>query len=377
MASAFTSPLTLLAAACAIVIGCSSRADVAEGGSGHAQFVYVSGYSPTISCFTLDAAAGTLTPLSTSPGGKNPSFLAWSPNHRFVYALNESDPTGRILSFSVNPETGALTKLNDETAGGKGTCHLSVHPSGKWLATANYGSGHVAILPIKDDGSLGAPVDVELPGKNAHEALWDDSGAYLFVPCLGSDWIAQYRFDAKTGMLTPNQPASVSTDKGAGPRHLAFNPKRTFAYGINELNGSLTTYTYDAARGTLAPIDVVTTLPAEFKASGKRNNTAEIAVVGSGKFLYASNRGHDSLVIYRLDPVSGKPTFIAYENGGGYVKEPRHFSIDPSQSLVLVASQRADHVTLYRIDQEQGTLTKVSTVTVPPGPSFVATMSAP
>jgi 6-phosphogluconolactonase len=377
MRSALTTTLSLLVTACTIVIGCSSRGDVAEGDTGRKQFVYVSGYSPTISCFTLDAAAGTLTPASTSPGGKNPSFLAWSPDHRFVYALNEADPTGRVLSFSVNPENGALTKINDAGAAGKGTCHLSVHPSGKWLATANYGSGHVGILPIKPDGSLGEAIDTELPGKNAHEALWDDTGAFLFVPCLGSDHIAQYRFNAISGQLTPNDPASVATDKGAGPRHLCFNPKRTFAYGINELNGTISTYTYDAAKGLLTAIDVVATLPADFKASGKRNNTAEIVVLGSGKFLYGSNRGHDSIAIYRLDPVSGKPTFLSYENGGGDVKEPRHFSIDPSQHLALIASQKADHVTLFRIDPEQGTLSKISTIPVPPGPSFIATMSAP
>ncbi len=340
-------------------------------------FVYVSGYAPAISCFTLDTASGTLTPASSSPGGTNPSFLAWSADHRFMYALNESDPMGKIASFKIDPVNGSLTRINDASAAGKGTCHLAVHPGGKWLATANYGSGHVGILPIKPDGSVGEPVDTELPGKNAHQALWDDSGAFLFVPCLGSDYIYQYRFDAATGKLTPNEPATVATQPGAGPRHLAFNPKRTFAYGINELGSTITTYTYDAAKGLLSAVNVVTTLPANFASSGVRNSTAEIQVAASGNFLYGSNRGHNSIAIYRLDPASGLPTFMNYETGGGDIKIPRHFSFDATGTLALVASQNGNCVTIFKVDPAAGTLSKVTTLPVAAGPSFVAAMPAP
>jgi 6-phosphogluconolactonase len=363
----FTAMLT----AWALVIGGVMSA--AEG----RVFVYVSGYAPEIACFTLDSASGTLTPSSTSPGGSNPSFLAWSADHRFVYAINEINPAGRVVSFSVNPVQGALTRINDAASAGSGPCHLAVHPGGRWLATANYTSGHVGILPIRADGSVGEPVVTELAGKNAHEAVWDEGGTFLFVPCAGSDAIAQYRFDPMTGALTHNQPASVTTGSGAGPRHLVFNPTHTFAYGINEQGGTITTYAYSAARGVLTAVNVVSTLPAGFSATAGANSTAEIQIAMSGAFLYGSNRGHDSIAIFALDAVSGLPTLIAHETGGGVIRVPRHFSIDGTGSIAFVANQGSNSVTIFRIDPRTGTLHCISTLPVGAGPSFVAAMPAP
>ena len=148
-----------------------------------APLVFVSGYGPDIICYALDSAAGSLSELSRSPGGSRPSYLAWSPNHQYLYAVNEVNGMGKVLSFSITKANGALSPLTEGSSGGSGPCHVSVHPSGKWVFSANYGSGHVAVLPVQADGGVSNPVDVQLAGKNAHMVITDASGKLVFVPC--------------------------------------------------------------------------------------------------------------------------------------------------------------------------------------------------
>jgi 6-phosphogluconolactonase len=205
-------------------------------------------------------------------------------------------------------------------------------------------------------------------------AITDKAGKFLFVPCLGSDHIAVYRIDATSGKLSPNSQATVPLAKGAGPRHLAFAPDERRAYVINELNATLTSFAFDAATGVFSAPATVSTLPAGF--SGK-NSCAHVVVSPDGASLYGSNRGHDSLVICRIDPASGALTVAGHETGGGEIKTPRNFTLDPSGTLALVASQGSDLVTVFRVDAATGKLERLGSQKVGPKPSFVGVMPRP
>ena len=210
--------------------------------------------------------------------------------------------------------------------------------------------------------------------KNAHETLCDPTGNFVFVAFLGSNYVAQYRFDAATGTLTPNDPAVVKLPDGAGPRHLAFAPSLKFAYVINELGGTLSRLAYDATTGLLSAPVTVSTLPAGF--SG-RNSTAEVCVSPDGAHVYGTNRGHDSVAIFAVAAATGELTPAGHETAGGEIKQPRGFTIDPSGRFAYVASQKADYVTSFSIDAKTGAFTKLATTKVPAGPAFVGVMPAP
>ena len=337
-------------------------------------FVYVAGYDNTVSCFGLDMATGMLQPISTSDGGKNPTYMAWHPNHKFMYAANEIG-AGRVSAFSINPKDGALTKINDASSAGDGPCHVSVHPSGKWVFAANYGSGTIGVLPVKPDGSVGEPLEKIKPGLHAHLMISDPSGHFVFVPCLGSDYVAQYIFDDATGQLKPNTPATAPTAKGAGPRHLVVHPSGRFAYLIDEQGSTVDSFLYDSASGTLSAPETLSTLPAGTNPKG--NSTAHILTSPSGHFVYGSNRGHDSIVIYSVNPDTGRLSLVGEETGGNEIKVPRDFTLDPSGKFMLVANQNANTVIVFRCDAAHGTLEKLSTIKVPPKPAFVGVMSVP
>ncbi len=361
MTSILRRPLHLLLTAVATLTGTIAHA-------GEAPFVFVSGYGPEIICYSLDAAAGALTEVSRSPGGTNPSFLAWSPDHQHLYAVNEGGG-GKVVSFTIAASDGKLTKTGEGATGGQGPCHVSVHPSGKWVFAANYGSGHVAVLPVQADGSVKDPVDVQLAGKNAHMAITDPAGKLLLVPCLGSDHLAVYGIAATTGKLTPV--ATVPLAKGAGPRHAAFSADQKHLYVINELNSTLTAFACDLAKGTFSELGTVPTLPAGF--TGK-NSCAHIVIAPDGKTLYGSNRGHNSLVICRIDAATGKLTVVGHETAGGEINTPRNFTLTPDGTLALVASQKGDLVSILKVDPATGLMTRIGSQKVGPGPSFVGVM---
>lgn len=329
--------------------------------------VYVSGYHDMVSCFALDRAVGALTLRSSSAAGPKPAYLAWHPSREFLYAANEVSP-GRISAYAIDAQDGRLTRLNDESSAGDGPCHLSVHSGGRWVFAANYGSGTVGVLPVRPDGGVDEPLPPVVPGRNAHQILCDASGAHVFVPCLGSDWIAQYRFDAATGTLTPNTPATVRTAAGAGPRHLAFHPSGRLACLINERGNTLTSLSYDAALGRLTPIETHSTLPDDCTV---KSATAHVLFDPSGRFVYGSNRGHDSLVIFAIDAATGRLRLIGHEQGGGGMACPRDFAIDDDGQFLLAASQQDNRVTVFRREAGTGALLRVSTTRVPPGPAFI------
>ena len=341
-------------------------------------FVYVSGYRPEITIFRLDTAAGTLVPAGRMANvGQDPSFLAVDPTSKFLFAVNETDP-GRVRSFAINQATGALTPINDVPSAGSITAHLSTDRSGRWLLVANYGDlkqGTIASIPIGADGRLGPAVDTREfgVGSMAHQIRSDPGNRFVYVPLKGGPAVAQLVFDAATGRMKPNVPPQVAAAAGAGPRHMDFHPNGRFAYVINELDLTMTAYAYDAKTGLLRELQILPTLPPAADKVGA--SAADVHVHGTGRFLYGSNRGHDSIVIFRLGE-DGRMTLVGHESRG--IKRPRNFTIDPTGTLMLVANQDAANVTIYRIDQNKGTLEPVGSP-IPAGanPSFVGVVMLP
>jgi 6-phosphogluconolactonase len=360
----FRHPLHLLLSA-AVTVG------AAFGSAAHAAdpVVFVSGYGPEIISYTLDGS-GKLTEVARAPGGKNPSFLAWSPDHKNLYAVNEGDGGGKVVSFAIDA-AGKLTKTGEGSMGAAGSaCHVSVHPSGKWVFTASYGSGHVTVMPVKADGSIGDAVDVQMAGKNAHQTVPNKAGSLLFVPTLGIDQVQVYRVDAEKGKLT--QVTSIPLAAKAGPRHCALSADEKFLYVINEYGDSITTFRDDGKVG-FKDLGTVSTLPADYPAADK-NSCAHIVISPDGKTIYGSNRGHNSLAIFRVSEEGAKLTPVGHETAGGEISTPRNFSLTPDGSLALVASQKTGIVSILKVDPATGLMTKVGTQQVGPGPSFVGVM---
>jgi 6-phosphogluconolactonase len=363
----------LFTSACA-AYGQSGRASLAEAkpkGKG-TLMVYIGTYTTTkskgIYIFRLDPATGELTEAGVSPEVANPSFVTIHPNHRFLYAVNEVDnfdgtKSGAVSAFSIDPATGGLTLLNQKSSHGDGPCHVSVDHSGKNVLVANYGAGSIASLPILADGKLGeATCTVQHEGSSvnksrqegphAHSIYPDPAGHYVLTADLGLDKVFIYRYDAAKGVLTASSPAYTATEPGAGPRHIAFYPKGHYAYVINEMGNTVVANTYDPHTGLMTPLQSVPTLPADFTGD---NTTAEIAIHPSGKFLYGSNRGHDSIAIFTIDPETGKLTAAGHQPTQG--KTPRNFAIDPTGQFLIAANQNSDNVVVFRIDQQTGQLT--------------------
>jgi 6-phosphogluconolactonase len=344
-------------------------------------FVYVAGYRPEITIFRLDTARGALVPAGRATNvGEAPSFLAFDPAAKFLFAANETDP-GRVRSFAINQTTGALTAINDVPAMGSTTAHLSTDGTGRWLLVANYGSdgidpalgplkqGTIASVPIGADGRLSPAVDTREFGLGAmaHQIRSDPGNRFVYVPLKGGPAVAQLVFDPVTGRLKPNVPPQVAAAAGAGPRHIDFHPNGRFAYVINELDLTMTAYAYDGKTGLLRELQIAPTLPAAADKVGASG--ADVHVHRTGRFLYGSNRGHDSIVIYRLAD-DGRMTLVGHETRG--IKRPRNFTIDPTGTLMLVANQDAANVTVYRINQDDGTLQPIGAPTpAGPNPSFV------
>jgi 6-phosphogluconolactonase len=337
----------------------------------------------------LDPTAGTLQNVSMVTAGTNASYLAWSPDKKYLYALNENGANGRLYAFGIDGATGALTAINNVAmpAGTNGAPHISVHPGGKWVFLAFYGSGHVTVHPVMPNGAVGEATDVQAPAAtgcvNAHQAYNDPKGEFLFVPCKGSHVVLQFKFDEKTGKLAPNDPFKVTMAAGAGPRHMDIHPNRKWAYVINELDDTMVAFDYDLAKGLLTNPAAVPTLPAGV--SGTNNTTAHVVVHPNGKFVYGSNRGHDSVVIYAVDQATGRLTLVGHElgdmQGRGKINVPRDFTIDPTGTFLLVANQRStatptvgNSVIVFRIDPATGKLTKTGVFEAAIDPTFVGVL---
>lgn len=329
------------------------------------------GHGKGLSVFQIDAESGDWQPVQTLEQGTDISFLAINRAKGILYGVHESQE--KVSAYRIDPENGQLTLLNTEPTGGSTPASLQIDSSGQFVVVANYFGGTVAVLPIDPEGKV-MPVQqlITLEGEpgpdkaeqyqsHPHDVVFDPTGRYVFVPDKGFDRVFIYNFDGETGRLVPAEPAFVTEQAGAGPRHLAFHPTANFAYLINELNSTITVYNYGNHRPTLHQIQVLSTLPDDFSGS---NTCAEIAVAPSGKFVYGSNRGHDSIAVYAVDEASGQLSPVQWVPTGG--KTPRFFGLDPDGTRLYAANQDSDNITIFAVDTENGTLTPTGQV-VPTG----------
>ena len=340
---------------------------------------YTQGKSEGIYVYRLDPSTGALEHASTAAGVDNPSYLAIDPRQRYLYAVNEvsefeGKSSGAVRAFSIDSETGALTYLNQQPTGGPGPCHLSVDRTGNFVLVANYNGGSVCVLPIQDGGHLGDATDfIQHSGSSvnprrqesphAHSITLDAANRYAFTADLGIDKVLIYRLNLDRGKLTPGGQPSVQVQAGAGPRHFDFHPGGAYAYLINELDCTLTAFTYDASHGTLRELQTVPTLPDGFEGS---NSCSDLHVSPSGDFVYGSNRGHNSIVIFQIDGDTGRLTCVGHESTQG--ETPRGFTIDPTETFLLAGNQNTDTVVTFRIDQQTGKLASTGHVAEVPAP---------
>jgi 6-phosphogluconolactonase len=330
---------------------------------------YASGYAPDIQWFSVSAQTGALAPASSVMSfGTAPSFLAFDAASRHLYAVDENTP-GQVGAYDIDSDAGALSFLGAVSSGGDGPPFVLA--DGAWVMVANYTSGTVAVLPVKVDGSLGTAVDTETVGSLAHMILPDPGNHFVFVPCKGSDYVAQFMFDASTGQLTPNAVPKMSTATGAGPRHLAFHPDGTTAYLIDETDSTMSQLSLDAIAGTLSIVQTVST-----RASGATgtNTAAEVHVHPSGHWLLGSNRGDDDIVVFPLDATGhmGAPTFT--KSGG---TTPRDFALDATGSFLYVANQGTGNVVVFRFDASTGALTPTGATEPADAASFIGLAALP
>ena len=354
--------------------------------------VYIGTYTNTTSkgiyVSRLDLAQGTLTAPVLAAESDNPSFLAVHPTRDWLYAVNEigtyeGKPSGSVSAFAINRDSGALTPINRQASVGGGPAHLTVDHGGRNVLVANYGGGSVAVLPVGADGALkpssafvqhtGSSVNpTRQKGPHAHSVIVDKTDRFAYVADLGLDKIMIYQLDAAKGALVAADPAFAAATPGAGPRHFAIHPQQRFAYAINELENTVTAYTRDSGRGSLTALQTISTLPADVKAL-PTYSTAEVLVHPTGRFLYGSNRGHDSIAVFSIDPATGRLTFVETVATEG--STPRGFGIDPSGAFLIAGNQRSDSVVVFRINPETGRLTPTGSklaVGAPVSVKFVA-----
>jgi 6-phosphogluconolactonase len=344
-------------------------------------WVYIGTYtdktkSKGIYAYSYDPSSSKLEPHGVAAEVSNPSFLALSPNHQFLYALDEVSD-GAVNSYSVDLKTGALKFLNTASHVGNGPCHLVVDQTGKTVLVANYGKGSVASLSIEADGRVGAPTIIEHTGKgvnparqegpHAHETILSPDNRFVFVPDLGIDQVKIYRFDPAKSSLAPSDPAFVSLNPGSGPRHIAFHPNGKFAYVVSELTPTVTVFSYNASTGDLKTLQTIPTLTPP--AVGE-SDAAEIEVDVAGRFLYVSNRGDSNTIsVFSINADNGTlaQAQIAKLDGKG----PRFFVIDPSGKFLFVGDQLSDQVESFAIDSSTGKLTATGDKLAVPAPAHI------
>lgn len=338
---------------------------------------YTSGKSEGIYIYRLNMSTGQLSHLKTVKNVVDPSYLTLNRKKRLLYAVNEVSqfegmPTGAVSSFSVEPNGADLKYLNQKPSKGGSPCYVTLDRTENFVLLANYESGTVSVLPVKKDGSLGDTASVvqhagssinrdRQLGPHAHCIVLDRSNRYAFAVDLGIDKVMIYRFDSRSGTLTNH--GEVQMKPGAGPRHLTFHPNNRYAYVINELDSTMTALTYDSKRGVLQSKQTVSTIPAGFSAP---SYCADLHVSPSGRFLYGSNRGHDSIVVFAIDKRSGELSMIEHVSTGG--KWPRNFTIDPTGNFLLAANQRSDSVVTFHVDSKTGRLTPTGHIAEIPTP---------
>ncbi len=338
--------------------------------------LYVGSYGKGIQAYRFDAGTGQLQPIGRSGDVVNPSFLAADGNFRYLYAVSEGTGKGNggVAAFSINRENGALHALNSVSSGGVAPCHLAVDKTDKMLIVANYTSGGVSAFPIEHDGQLGemsALMTVHghsvnakrQEGPHAHEVVISSDNARAYVPYLGLDEIRIYRLDPARAELTPNDPAFVKQDAGMGPRHMAFSPDEKFAYVVNELKSEVSVFKHDTATGNMTKVQDVSSVAPGY--SGE-NDPAEILVDSRGKFVYATNRGAETIAVFAIDPANGTLRQIQVISTEG--KMPRGLEMDPTGHFMFAGNQTTNNFAVYRIDEKTGQLTHTGQVVSTPSP---------
>ncbi len=323
---------------------------------------YTGANSKGIYVSRFDSATGTLSAPELAAEIQNPSFLAISPDGRALYACGEVSGGGKVSAFSRDPKTGKLVKLNQQESGGSGPCHVSVDATGKCLLVANYGSGSIAVLPVHADGSLGEATTTiqhhgsgvnlkRQAGPHAHFILPSPDNRFTLDCDLGLDKIFINHLAAAAGKLTPGDPPFALVAPGSGPRHLVFSADGKFAYVVNEMGGTITVFSYDATNAAMSEVQTIPTLPKDFAGN---NTCAEIVLHPNGKFLYGSNRSHDSIAVFAVDQKTGRLAFVEHQSTLG--RTPRHFAIDPTGHWLLAENQASDSVVVFAIDPGTGKL---------------------
>ena len=347
------------------------RSKIYGAGESHSKGIYVSRFH---------AETGELGEPQLAAEIVNPSFLTISPNHRFLYAVSEDpysvgpplDHASYVSAFAIDSSTGKLRLLNTVPTSGTSTCFISMDKTGKFVMMANFGSGSVSVVRVKEDGSLGELASfIQDVGHSVnqfiqmephtHSIVVSNDNRYAIVSDLGTDKVLIFRFDANTGMLSPPGPPSVSVYPGSGPRHFVFDPAGKFGYQLNEMSGVVDVFAWDASKGSLTPVQSAQTMPHDFFGN---NHSGEIEVHPSGKFLYESNRrtpnetewGQDTIGVFAIDPVKGILTSVQASPTGGIM--PRSFTIDPTGKYLLAANEISNNVVVYAIDGATGRLSK-------------------
>jgi 6-phosphogluconolactonase len=335
--------------------------------------------SKGIYVFEFDAATGKMTGPKIVAESQDPSYVVVSANGEFVYAVNEAGKNSMVSAFARDAKTEKLTLLNQMPALGEDPCFISFDKTGKFVLVANYTSGNVVVFPILGDGKLGehtalltnagsvGPNKERQEGPHAHWIATSSDNRYAFVVDLGLDEVLTYRFDAEKGTLAPSDPPSIKLAGATGPRHLVISANNKYAYTVDELNSTVTAYSYDPGKGSFSVSQTISTLP---EGTTGRNETAEITIHPSGKFLYASNRGHDAIAAFRIDGGTGKLTYAGDYSIEG--KEPRIFVIDPTGKYVLVGDQLSDKIVVLRIDATTGALSSTGQSAAVPAPVDIA-----
>jgi 6-phosphogluconolactonase len=362
----------------------SARRTSGDNSKPSGYFAFIGTYtsktdSKGIYSFHFDSGTGRLTSMALAATTQDPSFLTVASNEKYLYAVNElsefnGKKSGAVTSYSLDPKSGKLAQLNQVPSGGADPCYVSFDQTGKYLLVANYTGGSVATFPVTPDGRIGTasafvqhtgsgPNKERQEGPHAHYIGSSADNRFVFVVDLGLDEVVVYHLDPAKGSLTPNHPPFAKLAPGAGPRHLAFHPNGKFAYVLSEVNSTITAFAYDSKNGSFSTLQTLSTIPKDFTA---HNDTAEIVVHPSGKFLYSSNRGRDSIAEFTIDPSRGTLKFAGDFSTQG--KTPRNFALDPTGKFLLAANQESNNIVVFRIDQSTGALSATGQVAQVPAP---------